>query len=79
MASDRMQVSVAKLSEGVLSVRLRRGGSVRDALLKAGFTEEQLPSRASNLRVNGEQAKLDATLHAGDFITVTAPVEGGNQ
>mgnify|MGYP001571118308 CR=1 FL=1 len=76
-ASGTIKVSVARLSEDIVEIRVKKGGTLKDALLALGFEEDQLKTTLEGVRVNGENKSLTSKLKQGDFITVSPRVQGG--
>ena len=72
-----IRVSLGRLSEDVVELNIKRGGTLREALLKAEYEENGLEELAKGVRVNGRPAKLNQKLRAGDFILILSNVQGG--
>lgn len=77
MADNRLTVTVATLADDVKVIRLRRGASVRDALLRAGYEKESLEDVISGVRVNNRRVNLNSELATGAFMTIAPNVQGG--
>lgn len=75
--SGGIKVSLGKLSEDVIELVVKRGGTLRDALLQAEYDEDTLDETVDSVRVNGKPAKLNTKLHSGDFILILSNVQGG--
>lgn len=70
-------VTVAEMAGDEKNITIKRGGSLKDALLGAGYPEGDLDTLVEDTRVNGKERALNFKLHKGDFITVAARVQGG--
>ena len=73
----RTAVTVAEMAGDEKAITIKRGGSLKDALLAAGYPEADLAALVEDTRVNGKERALKFKLHKGDFITVAARVQGG--
>jgi len=74
-AKGEMSVMVCELMRDLKTVKVKQGATVQDVLTEAGIKPDGV--EMSNLRVNGEEAKLDTKVSADDVITLVPHVAGG--
>ena len=72
-------VSLARLSQDVERIEIRRGGTLKDALLASGFATRDLEGMLEGVRVNNRVAPLKMVLKSGDLISVAPRVQGGKK
>ena len=72
-----IEVTVAQPAQDAVTIRLKPGSTVDDALKAAGFHDD-LEAMLAGVRVDNQEAKLGQRLRNGQLITISPNVEGGS-
>ncbi len=72
-----MKVIIAQLGKDIRTIEVPTGSTVRNALLTAGYKEEEVPKLAPGVRVNGGETTLGSRLEPDTFLAITPDVDGG--
>lgn len=72
-----IEVAVTTLGKDTVTLRLKKGASLADALVAAGHGADSLANLVSSARVNRAPADLGQTMKDGDEIMVAPNVKGG--
>lgn len=73
-AGETIAVAVSRLGSDVIPVTIPKGGTVADALEKAGVST----SGRTEYFVSGVRAEMDDVLEDGDVLAITTPKQAGN-
>lgn len=78
MASNK-KISVYVMVQGQQgkSVKLSQSGTVKQALIAIGFSENEAKNAATGLTVDGEKAELSTRLRNDQMLVVATKVAGG--
>src|SRR5262245_56678274 len=71
------EVLYATLGAAPKSIKVKRGGTVRDVLLGAGIPEGDLEANLKDVRLDGAEVQLGTKVQKGDFVTMLPRVQGG--
>lgn len=77
MASKNISIYVQVQGQQGKIVKVSPSATVRQALLAAGFSENEAKNAASGLTVDGSRAELSTRLRNDQMLVVTTKIAGG--